>query len=68
MNQDSIWRDEATGLPIHMHTRPRPDRKGNIILAVENPKPCDCGIEGWNISKSAGELVKKHEKGQSNNG
>jgi len=64
MSQDSIWRDEKTGLPIHMHTRPRSDGRGNIILAIQNPTPCDCGIEGWNISKSAGELVKKHEQEQ----
>jgi hypothetical protein len=56
MNQDSIWRDEETGLPIHTHAY----EEGGFVKTIK-PKPCDCGQLIFDISKSAGELVKKHE-------
>jgi len=54
---DQIWRDEKTLLPIHIHHRLMKDG----FLWAENSKPCACGNPVFDISISAGELVKKHE-------
>jgi hypothetical protein len=63
--QDSIWRDESTGLPIHMHGHPiKVSEISSDTAQMGNPVACNCGNSFWDISKSAGELVKKHEKGQ----
>lgn len=58
-----IWRDEATGLPIHMHGHPiKVSEISNDTAQMGNPVACNCGNSFWDISKSVGELVERYKK------
>ncbi len=55
---DQVWRDESTGLPIHVHLT----GDGFNVLFESVRKPCSCGNPFFDISKSAADLIKKHDR------
>lgn len=51
---NEIWCDEETGLPMHSHDDEKEiDERGRTACFFHGPKPCDCGIKGYDLPLSA---------------
>lgn len=53
VNDEDVWRDSVTGLPIHIHTTPIKMKDEFTMFWMNPSKPCDCGVSAWDIPISA---------------